>query len=158
MNIIAKEVVTTNHTISHHDSLFTCKEHYLQFRKAWKQYIADGNHIGEKFTLRIENSIREFKRPSKLTCEHHLIYNAFRNRDLKKSFSPLIRPNKLLATKYTGLCMNVEPYYAFYRAVSNIGRFIKWKRYDYLLAPFNGTVTIEMLEELYIKLSNEKLC
>lgn len=125
-----------NQTKEH--SFFTCKEHYLSFRDAWKQYHADGRHRKETYED-YQGGI--CKRPSALTAEHHLIYNALRKRSLSKSFSPITNPGKLNA-------FNGRPYAAFYRAKGIIAACVKYNRTDWLKEPFGGTVTDEMLKEL----------
>lgn len=115
-------------------SFFVSKEHYLSFRAAWKQYIADGKH---KRATYIDAWGGRCKEPSSLTAAHHLVYNALRKRDLHKSFAPLTNPNKV----------GNDPYRAFDHARGAISWAAKY-RPDRLLAPFGGTVTEAMLKEL----------
>ena len=124
-------------------SFFDSKEHYLQFKAAWKQYIADGKHLRETYT---DSQGGICKMDSALTCSHHLIYNALRNCDLKKSFSPITNQNKL-KSQYSR-----DPYRAFEYARNSIKWALKSSASnsaDWLLTPFGDTVTKEMLEDVY---------
>jgi hypothetical protein len=129
--VVNKENQTKEH------SFFTCKEHYLSFRNAWKQYHADGRHE-KKMQTAWDGS--KFK-ASDLTCEHHLIYNTLRKRNLSKSFTPITSPGKLNA-------FNGKPYASFYAAKARIAALIKYGKTDWLKEPFGGTVTDDMLGEL----------
>lgn len=160
------ELVPQTRYIDHTDSLFCSKEHYLQFKKSWKKYISDGNHIRSTY---VDSNGGVCKNPSRLTSVQHLIYNALRNRDLHKSFSPITDCNKLqnigqfntvyfdTFKRFGQIDIHVQyeiklPYLAFYTAVGMVGYAIEYDCTDKLLEPFNGTVTEDMLIKLHEKL------
>jgi hypothetical protein len=92
---------------------FTSKEHYLEFRAAFKKYLREG---GEP-----------------QAC-HFLLYAILRNRDWKKGWTYPEHPGK-----------QVEHTAKLSQAFSNIKS--TWME-NYLLKPFDGTVTTEMLMAL----------
>lgn len=138
-------------------SFFESKEHYLNFKQAWKQSIAEGYHVPFTYENPVNGGIEKF--PSKLTCVHHLIYNALRGQDLKKSFRPLTRPGRLNNVsrdwRLYGLRPENVPYAAYYMAFRSLRT---WVEQDKLCAklqePFKGTVSREMLNELVKVLSS----
>jgi hypothetical protein len=130
--------LTNEETQAKEHSFFTCKEHYLSFRDAWKQYHAEGRHKKETYED-YQGGI--CKSPSELTVQHHLIYNALRKRNLSESFTPIKNPGKLNA-------VGGNPHEAFNSAKARIAACVKYNRTDWLKEPFAGTVTDEMLKEL----------
>jgi hypothetical protein len=119
-------------------SFFESKEHYLKFKKSWKQYIADGKHKCGTYPT---SNGGEAKYDSDLTVTHHLVYNALRKRDLSKSFSPITGANKLESN-------GGNPYAAYDYARWRIGYLAKSGNLSNLNEPFGGTVSQEMLQEL----------
>ncbi len=119
---------------------FESKDQYLTFRQAWKS---------------------NFKN-SKPTCDlngtHHLIYAALRGRDISKCFTPITTINKL----HNGM----QPYSSYLNAKNKLNYAkcymdesqntkprplaLDWfkKETDNILAPFHGTITVEMIIEL----------
>ena len=92
---------------------FTSKEHYLEFRTAFKKFLNDGGNA---------------------SAGHFLLYAILRNRDWKKGWTYPLHPGK-----------QVE-----HRAkLSQAFDMIKstWME-KHLLAPFDGTITTEMLMAL----------
>jgi hypothetical protein len=154
METLVKQDVNLTNEIT---SFFDSKEHYLEFIAAWKKSIADGYHERQKYTHRIyvdgSHKEVELKHPSKLTCVHHLIYNALRKKDLHKSFAPLTSEGKINANAYR------DPYYAFRRACDVLDRNVtsRWGRTDWIKEPFGDTVTDEMLIKLNAALKCVKL-
>ena len=148
METLVKQDGNLENTNNH--SFFESKEHYLKFVAAWRKSIADGFH--ERSLIRRTSwSGQEIisKCPSKLTCVHHLIYNALRKKDLHKSFRPLTNKDRLAGC---------HPYAAFYKAVNVLKWATKNDRIaDKLREPFGNTVTNEMLLELFETLHNVKL-
>jgi hypothetical protein len=139
------------------DIFFENKEHYLQFRQAWKDYINAGEakpieqvyfYSGEVFLA------------SQLTCKHHLIYNLLRGKDTNEMF------------KLTNKVHGQQPWFPFYDARSEIALTLRlaeksdvsveWqeryrKRLEELLAPFVDTLSIEMLEKFIDIIKDWKL-
>lgn len=121
-------------------SFFTSKEHYLAFTAAWKQYIADGKHECETY---VDGQGGTCKYNSSLTAVHHLVYNAFRKRDLHKSFAPLTNEDRINAH------YSRDPYAAYHNARRALdASFSRWGSTEWIKAPFGGTVTDDMLKEL----------
>lgn len=111
----------TTITLSKQKALFTDKEHYLNFLKAWK----------ETCNSEAKNTLKP---------EHFLLYAAFRGQDWRKGFSPCTNKNKL-ANGYA-------PYYSAFTALQSIHTATKttsmW-RAGMLMEPFKETITKEML-------------
>jgi hypothetical protein len=63
-------LVKQDDNLTNAHSFFVSKEHYLSFRAAWKQYIADGKH---KRATYIDAWGGRCKEPSSLTAAHHLM-------------------------------------------------------------------------------------
>lgn len=139
--LVAQEKDTTNR-----HSFFNSKEHYLAFTTAWKQYIANGNHICRTY---VDSQGGTCKYDSALTSVHHLVYNALRKRDLYKSFTPLTNKNKI------GKHGLYAAYYDDLRVLRlSLGR---WGNSRWVKTPFGETVTDEMLKELIGTLADIKL-
>jgi len=90
------------------------------------------------------------RKPGNLRSYHHLLYSALRHRDWKTGFKPITNPRQLAAS-YNG-----NPYEARQLAIGELdqlsrlakdSKLPKWsqKRLNTFLAPFQGTVTPEML-------------
>lgn len=116
---------------------FRDKEHYLEFRQAWKNYHKEGKHR----TQPKEDHYGATHKVSDLRCVHHFIYALLRGRDLSKIFAP-ITEHKLGGG---------QRYRAFYAAK----RTLRWystmrdkERGAFLFAPFGNTLTDDMLAML----------
>jgi hypothetical protein len=129
------------------DKFFENKEHYLQFRQAWKNYINAGK---AKPIEQVYAYSGELFRASPLTCKHHLIYNLLRGRDTNEMF------------KLTNKVHGQRPWFPFYDARMEIALTLKlvdsanantsdtWKerhqkRLDSLIEPFGETLTKDMI-------------
>lgn len=145
------------------NTFFESKEHYLNFRSAWKKSISEGYHTRRTY----ENSDGGIsKHKSDLTSTHHLIYNALRRRDLHKSFNPLTSFAKLAYTKFDYRSYSggeINKYLAFDIARRNLDfavtRYNNGSNFaiDKLMEPFSDTVTPQMLVELNVVLKTIKL-
>ena len=138
-------------------SYFESKEHYLAFRHAWKTYINEGKH--ERRLHRFTNwggNECILKLPSELTVFHHFLYNALRGRDFKKSFSPLVREDRL------NNGMDNRPYRAFYVCLEKLRQYAEnlesgsgWVQQRYLKElndlnkVFGGNLTKDMILSLH---------
>jgi len=143
------------------NSHFTSKEHYLSFRAAWakavnsekaKSYLVDSQAWYDS------NIINRVRKPGWVQSEHHIIYNILRNRKPSLGFTNITNANKLnLSCKP----INNGYYWAMWR-ITQIQNLIKsqltgqnvsdfnQKQIEWLLAPFCGTVTLEMIANIKI--------
>jgi len=98
--------------------LFPNAEAYLAPRRQWSKLI---------------NSDRKHA----LTAKHHLLYLAACGKDWRKAFTPATNRRKLDNGAYAG--------WILWRALDQL----HWSRDEVaLLAPFEGTITAEMLQQL----------
>jgi hypothetical protein len=130
---------------------FENKEHYLQFRQSWKNYINSGK---AKPVEQIYTYSGELFTASKLTCKHHLIYKLLQGKDTEQMFSPTYK------------VQGRTPFYAFYEARDRICLTMRLrvktpsgnKHYDDmyrdLIEPFGETLTEEMLLQLVEKIKD----
>ena len=128
MNLLAKIFPTQN------DDLFESKEHYLAFRAAWSKAM----NSEEKHNL---------------TCDHHLLYIAARKRDFLAGFSPIMRESKLRGEegapgeRYRTAIKSLRRVTMVRRGAEKLlkGSESYGRMVNHLLAPFDGTITPEML-------------
>jgi len=127
------------------NSTFTSKEHYLSFRAAWAESVNIAQSHGKK-------SGEDF---GSISPEQHMLYNIFRGKHQETGFTLITNPNKL----NNGMYPNHASYYASMRLVSHIATAKQmatdvkpavWlqERLPYLLEPFKGTITVEMLAKV----------
>ncbi len=133
--------------------LFSDKEHYLQFLQAWKQAV---NSPSVKST---KDPIYGNKLSGSVRSEHYMLYNILRGRSADVGFTPISNKNKLM----NGVPLNLELHnarWAIERAANaavdvqrklTTASFLEFaqRTVDQMLAPFNGTVTTEMLEDIH---------
>ena len=99
-------------------NFFTDSQNYAALRQQWSALI---------------NSDRKHE----LTAAHHLLYLAACGKDWRKAFTLASNPRNLANGAYTG--------WALWRVLDQI----HWSRDDAaLLAPFAGTITPEMLQQI----------
>jgi len=107
------ETTETPAVIESTNEWFTSKDHYLEFRAAFKNWA---------------------KRGGQLDSCHFLLYSILRNRDWNKGWTTPTNPGKLTEHHYK---------------IANAFYAIKSPHNErYLLAPFDGTITTEMLIEI----------
>ena len=135
-------------------TFFESKEHYLSFRKAWKDNFAQGKHKPYSHGKSYDGT--PLRAVSDITSAHHMIYNALRGRDLGKGYTLITNSNKLLLSgmpAYSGCDRAVRDIFSAKSLASETAQEKKrtWlierleadvKR---LLEPFNGTITHETL-------------
>ncbi len=131
MNLLAKILPTQN------DDFFESKEHYLTFRAAWSKAM----NSEEKHNL---------------TCDHHLLYIAARKRDFLAGFSPIMRESKLrgeegaAGERYRTAVKSLRRVTITRRGAQKLleGNESYARGVNNLLAPFDGTITPEMLIQI----------
>lgn len=119
-------------------NLFIDKDHYLAFLKAWSEACNDNRFA--------------------LTSTHHILYLLLRDKDVLKSFQPVVNKRKL-----GNGCSRFRGLKSAYRAVeilvgwakSSIENPMYRQSYcklvlDKALLPFAGTVTAEMIAKLQL--------
>lgn len=136
-------------TDSNNKTFFTSKEHYVAFRTAWRDFINSGKHKRKTY---IDSQGGVCKLSSNLYAEHHLLYNLLRKRDVTKAFSPAISKSKI---EYYSRFTNPPEYYALITAKNSIKHYVAYhekgftNKMEYLLEPFNGTVTPDMVAKAW---------
>lgn len=123
------------------ETFFNSKDEYLQFIQAWKQFHAEGKHKKVEFT-EYDGSIHM---KSNLHCEHHLLYNLLRGKDISKMFKA--------TDKHTGQ----GPFWAFEEARDAISWATRTDRTKGLLAPFAGTIDKDTLSAVTEKIQGWSL-
>lgn len=119
--------------MTNYKTLFETKENYLAFRAHWKKAMNDE------------------KLKHQMTSAHHALYTLLRDKDLNKAFTPITNKVKLA----NGAAAN----YGLDNALQNIdieckriGSTNEWhqKWLNDFLAPFNDTVTKDMLKAVHL--------
>ncbi len=112
---------------------FNDKQHYLNFLQAWKKAAQRSASKGDDRGC--------------LTGAHVVFYALLRGRDVRTAFTPITKKIKLS----NGAYINHGMYWAAQelRGVANINGWNHEERIKKFLAPFNETVTEEMLTQLY---------
>ncbi len=123
------------------NSIFKNKEHYLSFRAAWKTAA--------------NNAMAKNGASTTLGAEHHILCNILRGRAFDRGFTPITSTNKLS----NGAIINHGLYFGM-DALNRIQKIAKeiiggkgtnaWsgERITQFLAPFNNTITVEVLAAL----------
>lgn len=111
-----------------HTSFFDDKQHYLNFRQAWKNAAQRSAKKGDDWGC--------------LTGSHMFFYAAVRGRNVYDAFTPIHTKTKL----ENGFHINQGMYFAY----EYLDRLTKWQgsswqeeRLDEFLKPFNGTIDKE---------------
>ncbi len=123
------------------NSIFKNKEHYLSFRAAWK---TAANSAMAKNGASIT-----------LDAEHHILCNILRGRPFDRGFTPITSTNKLSngAIINHGLYFGMDVLTSIQEIAKKItsGKNITThagERITQFLAPFNNTITVEVLAAL----------
>lgn len=170
--------MTTQQTIKF--SSFETKEHYLTFRKAWAsavndprakshiepcdEYLDSRDELGHWRKGRISKGTGKKRVRGWLTGAHHILFNLLLDRPIETGFTPVTSKTKLEG----GMYFNFGLYFAVHelkwfidfdvkRSRRELDRFFKeenrqWamQSVEKFLAPFNGTVTVDMILALDI--------
>lgn len=137
---------------------FQTKENYLAFRKAWADAVnsPDAKPRIEEWErtnyFTGSHEIVRYRVKGNLTATHHLVFNLLRGKDATVGFTPITNKTKLV----NGMAINHGLYWARY-SLAQIARQAKSiggcrEIVDKFLAPFCGTVTVEMLIDLDLAL------
>jgi len=124
---------------------FESKEHYLNFRKAWKDFIKSKKHLKYSHGAHWMDPNQPLRPESDLKFVHHFLYAALRGKDLGAIITPdschdtyqLLETRIMYATSYLKQ-ENKTPY--------SQGR--ESEQYQQLTLPFGDTLTKEMIVEL----------
>ncbi len=119
-------------------TFFNDKEHYLQFKAAWKKAVNSPKTKSKlETTEAYSGGTCVVRRKGWITATHHLIYNLLRGYDASRGFTPVTNKNKLTNDAYINHGLYEAYWYARYYASR-----------DEFLKPFDGTVTKEMMSRL----------
>lgn len=125
--------------------LFTCKEHYLAFRKAFANAVNDKR---AKSQLKPGYDNTKYRVKGWMTGAHFILLNLLRDKPINCGFT--------LKTNKTALINAYEPHFGFKEAVADLKEVCRtfkedsWRqrRQKRFLEPLEGTVTVEMLNGL----------
>ena len=132
--------------------LFESKEHYLQFRQAWKDF-----HNSDKLVWREDvevycwsqrkNVIMKNVKHTSLSAEHYMLYNLLRGYDAQRGFR---EDGDHGWSKCEYAVWQINRVALQLKDVNAPSSSRKWARemIEELLLPFDGTVTQEMLLEV----------
>jgi hypothetical protein len=140
--------------------IFTSKEHYLAFRKAFARaantsrakphFIPCDEIVKNPETNEYivgKSADRNIQRKGWMTASHFAFLNLIRGKTIQSGFTITTNKKKLINGR--------TPHYGFWLAIENLNFFCSknlgnWarKRQENFLEPFEGTVTAEMLEKL----------
>lgn len=130
---------------------FESKEHYLNFRQAWKDFHNNNNHI--KIVEWTDERGNERKgKVSILTSDHYLLYNLLRGYDIKYGFTPLTSGEEHLKWGACGIA--AAEIFRTSKRLGDVNSPSKFSReyartaIDTLLLPFDGHVTYEALRDI----------
>lgn len=138
-------------------TFFESKEHYVSFRKAWKDNFAQGKHKPYSHGSSYDGT--PLRAVSDITSSHHMIYNALRGRDLGKSYTPITNSNKLNHSGISAYGGCIQAHRKIFYAQALVKEMAGEKKRIWLidrldadvkllLAPFNGTITHDTLIKL----------
>ena len=125
---------------------FTSKEHYLQFKQAWKDFHNNGDHVecGEWTTP--HGNVKKYKTPL-LNSSSYMLYNLLRGYDIARGYSEHSENGWAACDYAAGEIIRTA------RNIKDINtsgfnqRFARGS-IKKLLLPFGGTVTNQMLYDL----------
>lgn len=145
-------VAETTEKVSVKHELFTCKEHYLAFRQAFARSVNDErtkSYPNSKYSIYGWIPKPKNSRYGWIQAEHFILLNLLRDKPTYRGFS--------LVTNKTKLANGMVPCLRFYQAIEKLRGICrpcdtKTCRDEYiedLIAPFEGTVSKEMLNKLH---------
>jgi len=132
-------------------SNFNTKEQYLSFRAAWKSAV---NSEKAKKTLKT-SEWGTYREDGWLDASHHILFNILRGRAADRGFTPVTNTNKLKSGTYLnhGLYFGMSSLMSLQSTAKKIvdGQKVyegSATRLADFLAPFNHTVTVDMLASI----------
>jgi hypothetical protein len=130
---------------------FESKEHYLNFRQAWKDFHNNEEHIERGEWTTPHGNVKEYKTPL-LSSSHYMLYNLLRGYDIKYGYTPLQSGKEHLKwdacnCAASDIC-RVSKRLEDVNSPSNFSREYARREIDALLLPFGGHVTHEALRDI----------
>jgi len=152
---------------------FESKEHYLAFRKAWSNAVNSDKaktHYEERtYTSRSSRTVEKYRIDGWVTGAHHVLYNILRNRSFHKGFTMINKLSKIAGGHMPHLGLHQAVYQLKHmknlimqeaECVPTKTSWFKKKveekpywgtnRINEFLAPFEGTVTREMIMDIKV--------
>lgn len=130
---------------------FESKEHYLNFRQAWKDFHNNRDHM-RTFEWTDDSGKKHEGEVPVLTSSHYLLYNMLRGYNIKYGFTPLLEGNdvkKWEACYYAAVeIFRTSKRLQDVNSTSKFSREYARKDVDALLLPFGGHVTYEALRDI----------
>ncbi len=126
---------------------FESKEHYLNFRQAWKDFHNNEEHIERGEWTTPHGNVKEYKTPL-LNASHYMLYNLLRGYDIKHGFSEHSEHTWAMCYDAAVTLVRISKELEDVNSSSKFAREFARKRIENLLLPFNGHVTHEALRDL----------
>ena len=138
---------------------FESKEHYLNFKQAWKDFHNNERHIERGEWTTPHGNVREYK-TSLLDSSHYMLYNLLRGYDIKHGFSEHSEHEWAMCYDPAVTIARIAAELKDVNSSSKFSRNFARKRIGKLLLPFGGYVTYEALrdlgEQLHINVFNNQ--
>ena len=130
---------------------FESKEHYLNFRQAWKDFHNNEKHIERGEWTTPHGNVKEYKTPL-LSSSHYMLYNLLRGYNVKYGYTPLQSGKEYLkwnACEYAAAdILRVSKRLEDVNSPSKFAREYARTSIDALLLPFGGHVPHEALRDI----------
>lgn len=126
---------------------FETKKEYLEFRKAWKDFVNSGK--AKKYWVDVDKNWK--RKVSDLEAKHHLLYAILREKDLSKCFKPVEcswKEKHGFENAYRDLMFDLSIIARHQGNRESMGSF-HTKRVDRLIAPFGESLPLEKLAILF---------
>lgn len=126
--------------------LFTCKEHYLAFRKAFANAV---NNERAKSHLEPGYDNTKYRVKGWIQAEHFVLLNLLRDKPIQSGFTIIKTPRRLMNGNepHCGFRFNVD-YLKDMCCKHKEGSWY-WEKQQKFLEPFQGTIDLEMLYKLH---------
>lgn len=130
---------------------FNSKEHYLNFKQAWKDFHNNGDHIKWSEWETPTGRMAKTKCPL-LNSSHYMLYNLLRGYDISRGFTEHGENGWAANEEAASHIIRTARRLDDINTESNWGR--KWAReaVDKMLLPFGDTVSSQMLYDLSVEL------
>ena len=130
---------------------FTDKEHYLQFRQAWKDFHNNEHHIERGEWTTPHGNVKEYKY-SLLNSGSYMLYNLLRGYDIKRGYCEHSEQGWFACDEAASDIIRTARRLKEINATSSFSQKYAREAVTKLLSPFGGTVTNQMLYDLAAEL------
>ena len=126
---------------------FTDKQHYLQFKQAWKDFHNNGHHIERGEWTTPHGNVKEYKTPL-LNSSSYMLYSLLRGYDIKHGYCEHGEHGWAACDDAAGELIRSARQLKDINNSSSFSQRHARQAVEKLLLPFGGTVTNQMLYDL----------